>query len=360
MFSNRVQEMTPSGIRKFFSLAAKMDRCLDLSIGQPHFDVPDQLKSIVKSAIDDGHNSYTPSLGIDHARYAIKEKYKIDGDNNFDVIVTSGVSGALFLVFAAILDEGSEILIPDPYFVGYKEIPLLLGAKPVPFDTYPDFVPKPEILESLISPKTRAIVVSNPSNPTGYVLSKIELDSLSQFAKEKGIYLIYDEIYESFCYDSEHLRPELSDKIIILNGLSKSFAMTGWRLGWVVASSPFIDQLQKIQQFSYVCAPAPFQRVIPAALKFFNETNISDYKAKRDKAVLELSKKFEFIKPGGAFYVFPKVSTGSASHFVEKSINKSVLVIPGNVFSRQDTHFRLSFAVKDDVLEEALETLLLV
>ena len=357
MFSQRVQDMKPSGIRKFFSLAAKMEKCLDLSIGQPHFDVPDSLKLEAQSAISNGRNAYTPSLGIESARNAVKSKYNISNNSNFDVIITSGVSGGLLLVYAALLDEGDEILIPDPYFVGYKEIAVMLKAKPVIFDTYPDFVPRPEKLEKLVTNKTKAIVIGSPSNPTGYVLTKAELDALVNFAKQKNIYLIFDEIYEAFSYDTPHIRPELDEKIIILNGLSKSHAMTGWRLGWVVANKDLVDQLQKVQQFSFVCAPAPFQQIIPAALNYSDNSIFESYKSRRDRVVKALSSKFEIVNPGGAFYVFPRVDKVTASEFVESAIKNSVLVIPGTVFSTKDTHFRLSFAVKDEVLDEALEVL---
>ena len=357
MFSNRVQEMKPSGIRKFFSLASKMERCLDLSIGQPDFDVPTELRKLATQAIENGKNSYTPSIGIDSARNALKEKYSIVNNSDYDVIITSGVSGGLFLSFAAILDPGDEILIPDPYFVGYKEVAVMLGAKPVFFDTYPDFVPSPSRIEPLITKKTKAIIVGNPSNPTGYVMSKEEVQALTEFAKSKGLYLIYDEIYEAFSYDHEHCRPELSEKVIILNGLSKSHAMTGWRLGWMIASTPLVEQFQKVQQFSYVCAPAPFQQVISEALKYQDDIIIQNYKSKRDRVVNVLSKKFELTRPGGAFYAFPKVPSGTASAFVERSISNAVLVIPGSVFSLVDSNFRISFAVKDEILDEAIEIL---
>lgn len=357
MLSNRVKNMKPSGIRKFFSLAAKMDRCLDLSIGQPDFDVPAEMKEVAKRAIDSGKNSYTPSLGIESARSAIRTKYNINDSKDYDVIITSGVSGGLLLSFAAILDEGDEILIPDPYFVGYNEIAKLVGAKPVLFETHPNFVPDIENLEKLVTEKTKAIVIGNPSNPTGYVLTAGELASLVSFAKKKGLYLIFDEIYECFSYDGVHLRPDLDDRIIILNGLSKSHAMTGWRLGWIVASMELIEEMQKLQQFSYVCAPAPFQHVIPEALKYFDQEIFDSYKNKRNLAYDKLSKKFEIVKPGGAFYIYPKVNGMTASQFVEKSISNSVLVIPGTVFSKRDTHFRISFAVSDEILDEATDIL---
>ncbi len=357
MLSDRVKNMKPSGIRKFFSLAAKMDRCLDLSIGQPDFDVPKTLKELAKSAIDEGKNSYTPSVGVELARDAVRKKYNIVNSEDYDVIITSGVSGGLLLSYAAILDEGDEILIPDPYFVGYKEIAMLVGAKPVLFNTYPDFVPNIETLEKLTTSRTKAVVIGNPSNPTGYVLKAEELKALVSFAKKKGIYLIFDEIYECFTYDGIHIRPDLDDQIIILNGLSKSHGMTGWRIGWVVAKKNMIDEMQKLQQFSYVCAPSPFQQLIPEALNYFDNNIFDNYKNKRDRAYEKLSKKFEIVKPGGAFYIFPKLSNMSASKFVEKSIANSVLVIPGSVFSNSDTHFRISFTVSDEILDEAIEIL---
>ncbi len=355
--SNRVINMKPSGVRKFFALAASMDSCLDLSIGQPDFDIFSELKEVACEAIRENKNSYTQSLGMASAREAVRRKYALTESSSHDVCLTSGVMGGLFLSFASVLDPGDEILIPDPYFVGYRETALLLGAVPKFFNTYPHFSFSASSLEPLISPKTKAIVISSPSNPTGYVLSQSEISELEALCASYGLYLIYDEIYEAFSYDAPHRRPKLADTTILLNGLSKSHAMTGWRMGWALASKELIAQFEKVQQFTYVCAPAPFQHVLPEALAGTHNPMLETYRAKRDLVFEALSKVMEIKKPGGAFYFFPQIPSGTASDFVERVIRKKLLVIPGNVFSERDTNFRLSYAVSDDNLGRALEVL---
>lgn len=355
--SNRVLGMKPSGVRKFFALAATMDSCLDLSIGQPDFSVFPELKKSVQNAIENNKNSYTQSAGLPSARAAIRKKYNLSENSSHDVIITSGVMGGLLLSFSSLIDPGDEILIPDPYFVGYKEAITLLGGKAVCFDTYPHFSFTASKVEPLITDRTKAIIVSSPSNPTGYVMTQEEICDLESLCEKYGLYLIFDEIYEAFCYDSTHYRPKLSDNTIILNGLSKSHAMTGWRIGWAIASKELITQFEKVQQFSYVCAPSPFQAIIPEALDYALDTMLEPFRSRREKVYNALSPLLDINKPGGAFYFFPQIKNEAASDFVERVIRKKLLVIPGIVFSEKDTNFRLSYAVSDTILDQALEIL---
>lgn len=355
--SNRVLGMKPSGVRKYFALAATMDRCLDLSIGQPNFTVEDELKEFACSSIKQNKNGYTQSSGNFDAREAIRTKYALPKDSDFDVLITSGVMGGLFLAFSTLLDPEDEILIPDPYFVGYKEAALLLGAKPVCFDTYPKFAPGVESIEPFITEKTKAIVISSPSNPTGYTLSQGEIDAIQDLADAYGLYLIYDEIYEAFCYDSVHVRPVLKENVIILNGLSKSHAMTGWRIAWAVASKELISQFEKVQQFTFVCPPAPFQTVLSGINWKQESRHLEKFKSKRDFVFSALSPYSEIEKPGGAFYFFPHVPSGTGEEFVERALEKKLLVIPSSVFSQKMNNFRLSYAVSDEILSESMEIL---
>lgn len=355
--SSRVTSMKPSGVRRFFALAASLDRCLDLSIGQPEFEVPEELKIVAQDAIWQNRNGYTQSNGINVAREALRLKYNLSGKSS-DVILASGVMGALFLSFSVLLDPGDEILVPDPYFVGYKELALLLGAKPVFFDTYPDFSPDASRIENLISPRTKAIVLASPSNPTGYVMNQSEIDKIQELCDAYGIYLIFDEIYENFCYDRPHVRPVLKENVILLGGLSKGFAVTGWRMAWAVVPSSLFPEFEKVQQFTYVCPPAPFQYAIEPALNMDLSEKCDNYKVRRDYVYSRLSKHFDISKPEGAFYFFPGLRNGlGAEQFVEKCLERKLLVIPSGVFSEKDSHFRLSYAVKDEVLEEALDIL---
>ncbi len=361
MISKRALSMKPSGIRKYFALASKIEGCIDCSIGQPDFPVEDNIKTELLNIILDGRNKYTQSLGLESARAAVKEKYSINSDD-YNVIISSGVSGGLYLVYSAILDPGDEILIPDPYFIGYKELSHLLNAIPVPCDTYPNFILTPEILDKYLTSKTKAVIVGSPSNPTGVSLTKEQVTDLSSYCKQKGLYLIFDEIYEEFSYDFVHERPALEPHVIILNGLSKSKALMGWRLGWVVANSEIISQLEKIQQFTFVCAPSPFQEVITKEhLKPIPQTKLNNFIKRRDLVSEKLSTKYNFTKPNGAFYFFPEIFKGnniqSGTEFVTELLNRKLLVIPGGEFSKVDTNFRLSFAVSDQMLERALDVL---
>jgi len=355
--SNRVLSMKPSGVRKYFALAATMDKCLDLSIGQPNFTVEDELKELACTSIRLNKNGYTQSSGNLEAREAIRKKYALSKDSDFDVLITSGVMGGLFLAFSTLLDPDDEILIPDPYFVGYKEAALLLGAKPVCFDTYPTFAPCVERIEPLITNRTKAIVISSPSNPTGYTLSQVEIDALQELADAYGLYLIYDEIYEAFCYDKLHVKPFLKENVIILNGLSKSHAMTGWRIAWAVASKELISQFEKVQQFTFVCPPAPFQNVLSGINWAQKSPHLEEFKRKRDFVFSVLSPYTEIAKPGGAFYFFPKVPNGTGEEFVERALEQNLLVIPSSVFSQKMNNFRLSYAVSDEILSESMRIL---
>jgi len=356
--SSRVTSMKPSGVRRFFALAASLERCLDLSIGQPEFEVPEELKIAAQTAISQNHNGYTQSKGIVEARDALKLKYNLS-DDSFDVILASGVMGALFLSFSVLLDPGDEILVPDPYFVGYKELATLLGAKPVFFDTYPHFSPDVERIESLITARTKAIVLASPCNPTGYVMNEAEVRKIQELCDTYGIYIIFDEIYENFCYDQQHVRPILKENVIILGGLSKGYAATGWRMAWAVVPKALFSEFEKVQQFTYVCPPTPFQHTIAPALKIDLLAKRETYRRRRDYVFSKLSRCFDIEKPGGAFYFFPGIRNGlDAEKFVEKCLARNLLVIPSGVFSEKHSHFRLSYAVKDEVLEEALDILI--
>ncbi|HMO16691.1 MAG TPA: pyridoxal phosphate-dependent aminotransferase [Oligoflexia bacterium] len=356
--SERVSLMKPSGVRRFFALASTLDRCLDLSIGQPDFKVPDDLKETAQQSIQNNFNGYTQSKGIEPALSVLREKYQLK-DDSCDVVLASGVMGALFLSFSCLLDPGDEILVPDPYFVGYKELAHLLGAVPVFFDTYPDFSPDIDRIESLIGKKTKAIVLASPANPTGYVMSKAEVEEVQTLCDKHGIYLIYDEIYENFYYDQVHSRPVMKDNVIILGGLSKGFAATGWRMAWCVVPKNLVSEFEKVQQFSFVCPPAPFQHCIAPALKLDLSRTCELYRRRRDYVYSRLKNSFNLKMPGGAFYFFPGLKNGMSSEaFVEKCLERKLLVIPSTVFSRKDTHFRLSYAVQDSVLEEAIDILI--
>ena len=241
-----------SGIRKVAEMIRSLKDPIDLSIGQPHFGVPESIREAAKKAIDDGMNIYTETQGIPQLVNAFQEKLEGKYDKE-EIIATSAVTGGLVLSFMALLNPGDEVLISDPYFVLNKQLALLLGAKPVFYENYDyDFQMPLEKIESLITKKTKAIVICSPSNPTGAVYSPEELKALAKILDKHGIVAISDEIYELFCYDfpfvsiSEFYR----QKTIVLKGLSKSYAMTGWRLGYAAGPKELIQTMAKLQQFT--------------------------------------------------------------------------------------------------------------
>ncbi|MGA2915157.1 MAG: aminotransferase class I/II-fold pyridoxal phosphate-dependent enzyme [Sedimentisphaerales bacterium] len=360
--ADRTTLIDASGIRKIFNLAASMKDPINFSIGQPDFDVPQPLKQIAIDAIKQGKNKYTITAGEPVLCAKIAEKITAQfGWKNPSVLFASGVSGALLLSFMSLINPGDEVIIPDPYFVMYKHLVNLLGGKCVFIDTYPDFGLHPEKIKEKITDKTKIIVVNSPCNPTGQVYSTNELKSLAEIAAKKEILILSDEIYDKFCYDTDY--PSIASiypNTILMKGFSKSYAMTGWRLAYVATPQhlkPIIEEMTKIQQYTFVCAPAPFQQAALAALDYDVSDLIADYKTKRDIMYEGLKDKFELRKPGGAFYAFVKPPKGSGTEFVEKAIKNNVLIIPGSVFSEKDTHFRLCYTTTNDKIKKGIEIL---
>jgi aspartate aminotransferase/aminotransferase len=237
----------------------------------------------------------------------------------------------------------------------------MLGGRCVFVDSYPDFELPIEKIADAITNKTKMIILNSPCNPTGVVYSEEQIKALAEIAAEKDILIMTDEIYERFCYDGQC--PSIAnyfEKTLLLRGFSKSYAMTGWRLAYMAAGESLkniIEEMTKIQQYTFVCAPTPFQKAAIAALDYEISDLVDAYRRKRDLLYDGLKDKFELVKPGGAFYAFVKAPGGSGSNFVEKAIANNVLVIPGNVFSEKDTHFRISYATSDDKIEQGVEIL---
>ncbi len=366
MIAQRALEIDASGIRKVFDLAAKLKDPINLSIGQPDFDVPEVIKEGAIAAIRKGMNRYTPTQGIAELIAPLKAKTAAEtGWSDPAVLTLSGTSGGLVLIMMATLNPGDEALFLDPYFVMYKHLPKLCGAVPVAVDSYPDFRLHPERLEAAITPRTKLLVICSPSNPTGIAFSAEELRAAAEIAKKHNLLVISDEIYDAFCYQKhESIAPLLPEQCIVLKGYSKTYGMTGWRLGYAAAAGAakaVIEQMTKLQQYTFVCAPSMVQY---AALETLHGHDVdmspyvAAYKKKRDLVVEMLGGAFELNTPGGAFYAFPKVpGKGTATEFVQKAIERNVLIIPGNVFSSRDTHFRLSYATSDAKLEQGLTIL---
>lgn len=359
MLAERMKLIDSSGIRKVFDLAAKLKDPINLSIGQPDFDIPDEIKKAGIEAIREGFNRYTVTQGIPELRQAVSEHYEKQYGVKFDDdLITSGVSGGLMLAFIALVQPGDEVLLPDPYFVMYKHLANLFGGRPVFVDTYPDFTLRPEKLEEKVTPRTKLMVINSPQNPTGRAYTTGELKQIAEFARRHNLLVISDEIYDRFIYDQPfETFAKYHDKTLLLNGLSKSSAMTGWRIGWAAGPKEVIESMKTLQQYSFVCAPSFAQKAALMAMDYDIGEHITAYRAKRDLIYDGLKDHFEVEKPGGAFYIFPKAPGGDGVKFVEKAIANNVLIIPGNVFSEKNTHFRLSFAAPDETIHRGIEVL---
>lgn len=353
MISKRALSIDNSGIRKMFGLAATLKNPVDLSIGVPDFDVLPEIREAAASCLEKGTGRYTVTQGNAQLCEQLRTKYAVNGSAEFDVMLTSGVAGGFTIAYMALLDPGDEVLIPDPFFVIYRDLATLIGAQATYYDTYPNFELPLDQIESSITPRTKAIVLNSPGNPTGYSYRQDELDAVIDIAKRKGIWVIYDEIYEGFSFDKPHAQVSFSryDKIIILNGYSKSHGMPGWRVGFAVAPKVVLNEMMKIQQYTFVCANSLAQAALAAAGPIDSSEIAAEYREKRDYMFDALSKNFKLSKPGGAFYLFPEAPGGRGTDFVMKCLEKELLVVPGAAFSRRDTHFRISFAAPMQTLE---------
>ncbi len=357
--ADRLRLIDASGIRKVFDLAVHMTDPINLSIGQPHFDTPEPLKQALYAAVADGKNAYSQTQGI--APLIEKIQRSVDaqfGHADRQVFITSGTSGGLMLTLSTLVNPGDEVIVFDPYFVMYRHLTTLAGGKIVEIDTYPDFRIDLERVRAAITPRTKVIICNSPANPTGAVATAAELEGLARLAAEKNIALLSDEIYRTFCFDGPFISPaQWNDQTIVIDGFSKSHSMTGWRIGWAHAPRHLVQQMLKLQQFTFVCAPHPMQYAGLAAWDYDISDRIAEYKVKRDFMVSQLKDDFEICGAAGAFYMFLKTPWGTGAEFVAEAIRNNLLIIPGNVFSPRDTHFRLSYAADQRTLERGCEVL---
>jgi aspartate aminotransferase/aminotransferase len=357
--AERMQHIDASGIRKAFEMARTMKDPINLSIGLPDFDVAGPVKAAAIEAIRSGKNQYTLTQGIPELRNALQAAVDAEFHHaDRQVIVTSGTAGALLLAICAVVNPGDEVIIFDPYFVMYRHQATLAGGTSVLIDTYPDFRIKPEVVAAAITPRTKCVVVNSPVNPTGAVASDDEMRALAELCKQRNVLLISDEVYRAFCYDASFASPATwNEDVLVVDGFSKAHGMTGWRLGFAHGPSRIIQEMAKLQQFSFVCAPSIVQYAGRAALDEDLTPHIEAYRRKRDMVVAALSDGYELPFPEGAFYAFPRAPWGAATDFVAEAIRRNLLIIPGNIFSRRDTHFRISYAVDDTTLKRGLDVL---
>jgi aspartate aminotransferase/aminotransferase len=357
--STRVHEIRPSGIRKIFDIACANPDGIDLSIGDPDFDIPEPIKEEGIYWIKKGFNRYVSTRGIPELREKLRAHLDQNKINYEDVLITAGATGGYMLAIMALVSPGDEVLITDPYFVAYANVVIMCGGVPRLVDTYPDFSLKAEAILPLINEKTTAMVINHPNNPTGVLYSDEELKLVSEIANKYGLHIVSDEIYDKFVYSDKPFLSigNIAEDAIVISGFSKSAGMTGWRLGYVSGPKKVIDAMATFQQYSYVCANSIAQKAALKALDFNMKDYVESYRRRRDMVYQGLRNRFHIIKPGGAFYLFPQAPAKDADAFVKKAIERKVYIIPGNVFSERNTHFRISFATSEENIKRAVTIL---
>ncbi|MCJ7733835.1 MAG: aminotransferase class I/II-fold pyridoxal phosphate-dependent enzyme [Anaerolineales bacterium] len=371
--AKRVAELKPSGIRKFFDIVATMDDVISLGIGEPDFATPEPILEAGIEALRQGETHYTSNAGIYELREAIsdllEEKYGVDYNPNNEVVVTVGVSEALYLALTAVINPGEEIIIPTPCFVSYQAEVLLAGGVPVEVPGTLDnkFQPETGLIEAAITPKTKAIFIGFPNNPTGAVATRENLLDISRIAEKHDLLVISDEIYDSLVYGVEHVcfasLPGMKERTITMGGFSKSYAMTGWRVGYAAAPAEILEGLVRIHQYTVMSAPSISQLAALAAINH-GADHVEEMRLKYDRRrqliVSRLNEiGLETFLPEGAFYAFPKItSTGlDDEEFAQKLLEEErVAVVPGSAFGAGGSGFvRCSYATKYKKIEVALE-----
>jgi aspartate aminotransferase len=360
-FADRVERISISGIRDVFEAAG--DDAINLGLGQPDFPTPEHARQAAVDAIEAGKaDDYTENKGLPELRNAIATKYERDQGLDIDpddVIATSGGSEALHLALAAHVDAGEEVIIPDPGFVSYDALTKLVGGESIPVGLREDLTLDPAAVEDAITDDTAAFVINSPANPTGAVASEADIREFARIADEHDVVCVSDEVYEYTVFEGEHHSPleyTEGDNIVVVNSASKLFSMTGWRLGWVTASSDRVERMLRVHQYTQACASAPAQFAAEAALTGPQDvvSEMTDsFRRRRDLLLDGLAEHdIECPTPHGAFYAMPRVPDG----FVEECIDRGVIVVPGDAFGEQGAGLaRISYATDEDALSEAIE-----
>ena len=370
--NSRVARIPASGIRRFFDLIAGVEGVISLGVGEPDFITPERFRRAAVESIQDGRTKYTSNYGILPLREAIAEHTtKLRGvryDPASEILVTVGVSEAVDLALRATLEDGDEVLIADPSYVAYVPGIVLAGGIPVPVptDADHDFRLRPEDLRAAITPRTRAVLLGFPNNPTGAVLSAEDVDGIAALAAEHDLIVYADEIYDRLVYGAAHesivSRPGMRERTVYLAGFSKSYAMTGWRVGYACAPAEVIEMMMKIHQYSVMCVPTAGQYAALEALRS-GEADVQRMLAEYDRRRRRIWERFNAMglrcfEPRGAFYAFPRItSTGlDAETFAQRLLEQEhVAVIPGGAFGPSgEGHVRACYATSYERLEEAL------
>jgi aspartate aminotransferase len=358
-FASQISEIEISGIRKCFEGAGA--GAINLGLGQPDFDTPGHIKDAAIEAIQTGFTGYTANCGVPDLLGAISRKFLRDNNLRFspeEIMVTSGASEALFLAIAALVERGDEVLVGDPSFLSYSALTKLMGGRPVGVPLNDQLRMTPESVQKRITERTKAIIINSPGNPTGAVQTEEELKGIAEIAEDKDIAVISDEVYEHFIYDGSHFSPaKYSDNVITINAVSKTYAMTGWRLGYLAARGGALEQLLKVHQYIQACACAISQKAALAALSGPQDCVYmmrDEFKMRRDMMVGAFKDLgIDLVKPQGAFYLFPRVGDGDAAAL--RLAKAGVIVVPGSAFGQGGLeHIRISYAASRANLQEAL------
>ena len=371
--SPAVQSIKPSGIRKFFDIAAKMEDVISLGVGEPDFVTPWPIRKSCVYGLEQGYTSYTANRGLPELREEIArhyaDVYETHYDAATDILVTVGVSEALDLAMRALLAPGDEVLIPEPCYVSYQACTILAGGVPVavPAKQENEFRITPAELEEHVTPRTKVLLIGYPNNPTGAIMTREDLLAIADFAQEHDLIVISDEIYGDLTYGGEaHIcfssLPHMQERTLLLNGFSKAYAMTGWRIGYALGAPEIIAAMTKIHQYTMLCAPITAQLAAIEALRHgekYMKKMVAEYDRRR-RLIYEgfMKMGLNCFEPKGAFYIFPDItSTGYTSEeFAEKLLEaEHVALVPGSAFGDcGEGHVRCSYATSVDKISEAL------
>ncbi|MFQ5815206.1 MAG: aminotransferase class I/II-fold pyridoxal phosphate-dependent enzyme [Candidatus Hydrothermarchaeaceae archaeon] len=371
--SSRVRRVSPSGIRRFFDLVMGMEDVISLGVGEPDFVTPWHIREASMYALERGYTMYTSNWGMLELREEIarhlKKEYRVGYDPEKEILVTVGVSEGFDLSVRAVTEPGDEIVIPEPSYVSYKPCTFLAGGDPIPVVTRVDdsFRVRPEEMEEAITDRTKAMVLNYPNNPTGATMSKGELEGIARVAEAHDLLVISDEVYDKLTYDGRHTcfasLDGMKERTILLNGFSKAYAMTGWRIGYACGDPEIIEGLMKIHQYSMLCAPITGQMAGIEALRHGQremKEMVKKYDRRRKVIVKRLNDMgLACFEPKGAFYAFPSISsTGlSSEEFAEDLLKKEgVAVVPGNAFGSSGEGFiRCSYAASLEEINTAMD-----
>jgi aminotransferase len=373
--SERLATIPPSGIRRFFDIAATMEDVISLGIGEPDFDTPEPIVQAGIEALKRGETHYSSNAGLMALRQAIAAQierlYGPSYDPASEVLVTVGVSEGLYLALAATLDPGNEVIVPEPCFVAYAPEVVFAGGRPVVVQATVEnnFQVTAEDIAAAITPRTKALLIGYPSNPTGAVMSRERLSAIAAVAKQHDLLVISDEIYDRLVYGVNHVclpsLPGMRSRTILLQGFSKSYAMTGWRVGYVAAPAEIMSTIYKVHQYTIMCAPTVSQYAALAALlegEPYVEEMVAEYDRRRRLIVGGLNEiGLACFEPQGAFYAFPSIGISGLdeNEFAEELLQEEqVALVPGSAFGEAGQGYvRCSYATAYEKIEEALERL---